>query len=119
MCHYYHMKSLLVKLHRAVRLLKAYIPSRLPSGMAEFEAWSNDIIDLYGAPKNDSIRFALATMILHCDALDAYKSKHYFGLNVLKGMSNQVASGVMHELKKKQEADRAAEAAAIVVSNGS
>lgn len=98
------MKRILSKFSRFVRKVKAYFPSRLPVGMTEFDAWAADIIDLYGAPDNDSVRFAIATMVLHCPAQDAYKPKHYFGLTVSKSMSNQVAAAIVQELKAKQEA---------------
>lgn len=100
------------KIKRLLRKVLAMLPSRLPSGVSEFEAWSVDIIDLYEAPNNDSIRFALATMILHAGAQDAYKSKHFFGISLRKSMANQVAAAVMQDLKTKQQEAIAREAAA-------
>lgn len=102
------------------------LPSRLPSGMKEFESWASSIIQTYNFPDNDSTRFALATMILHLESVakielnllivkiliptSAFKSKQYFAQTVLKSMSNQVAAGVMQDLKEKQkrEAEEAA-----------
>jgi hypothetical protein len=91
--------------HSAKRLLRKlffYLPSALPRGMSEFEGWAKDIIDTYQLPDNDSVRFALATMILHSGQTEAFKPKRYFALTALKGMSSQVAHGAMQELKEKQ-----------------
>lgn len=105
--------------------LKTFFPSPLPVGMAEFDVWSQSIIDAYVLPDNDSTRFALATMILHAGSSEAYKPKRFFGLCVKKSMANQIAGGVMQDLKKKQE-DRIkeeqfqqkAEVTAPVISDG-
>lgn len=76
----------------------------LPRGRKEFDAWSDEIIALAGAPNNDSTKFALATMIMHLQPTEAFKSKDYFVDSLLKGISNEVAYAVMHELKEKQKA---------------
>lgn len=102
------MKTLVLKFKRFLRKAKAYLPSPLPSGMTEFDAWSDEVLDLYGAPNNDSTKFALATMILHAGPQDSHKPMHYFGRTMRKSMANQVAAGVMQELKAKQEAARLA-----------
>lgn len=102
-----------IDLKRALRKSLALVPSKLPVGKLEFDAWADDIMDLYNTPKNDSVKFAIATMILHCDPTSAYKPKHYFGLSINKSMSNQVASVVIQELKAKQQAAMAEEAAKV------
>ena len=86
--------------------------------MTEFETWANSIIDAYGMPNNDSVRFALASMIPYVPTdskfeinllivkinipMAAYKSKRFFGQSLLKSASNQIAAGVMQDLKQKQ-----------------
>lgn len=97
-----------------VRHALAHIPTKLPQGMAEFETWSNDIIDLYKMPNNDSIKFALATAVMHLSATDAYKPKAYFGRILIKGAANQIVYAVMNDLKIKQQelAQKQAEATA-------
>jgi hypothetical protein len=82
--------------------------------MTEFEAWSNDIADLYGLPDHVSTKWALATMIVSLPPdrrgwSQFYKSKRYFGICALKSMSNQIAAGVMEDLKAKQRAAALAE----------
>lgn len=95
-----------------LRLVPTLIPRRLPQGMTESKAWSDSIVKAAGVPDNDSFRFAIAAMILQLGPLKAFKSKFYFVLALWKGAANQIAGGVMHELKQKQdEANKAAKAA--------
>lgn len=89
-----------------------FFPSNLPHGMTEFDKWSNDLIFTYDLPNNDSIKFALATMILHLEPTECDKPKRYFGRAVQKGMAAQVAHGVMQTLKDKQKAEEEAAKAA-------
>jgi hypothetical protein len=83
-------------------------PSPLPVGVTEFHAWADKVIEAAGAPNNDSVKFALATMILHAGPQDAEKPLSYFILSLKKSMANQVAAGIMQELKAKQQAEEAA-----------
>lgn len=94
---------------RLAKLLLAFIPTRLPIGMSEFDNWSNDIIELSGLPDNDSVRFALASAIMHGKSDGAYVSKFYFVKLMLKGAANQIAHAKFQALKQEQEA-KAAEA---------
>ena len=116
------IESFLQKVRRAFKLAfdLSPIPSRLPIGMAAFDTWADSIVDAYGLPSNDSVRFGIATAILHLESnskvelnfllfkvlipTSSFKSKAYFGHIMLKGAANQVAGGVMQELKQKQAA---------------
>lgn len=95
--------KLLSKANRALRQIKAYLPGKLPVGVEEFNAWSDEVLDLYGAPNNDSFKFALATMILHAGEASSYLPKHYFGARLRKAMINQVVSQLIQDVKKKQQ----------------
>lgn len=99
----YWMTQMKEKLKRYWRLFKAYFPSPLPQGVAAFETWAADIIDLYGFPDNDSLRFALAATVVHLREGRAYVPKRYFGLILMKGAATQVAGQVMQDLKAKQQ----------------
>lgn len=94
---------------KSLRKLLAFLPCKLPQGIQEFESWSNDILDLYDMPNNDSTKFALAVAVMHLDATSAYKPKHYFGKILLKGAATQVVHAVMQDLKEKQAAKAKAE----------
>lgn len=78
------------------------VKERLPQGVSEFHTWAESIITHYGLPLNNSVKFAIATLILHAKEDAAYLSKEYFGLRALKSAANQVAAGVMQDLKDEQ-----------------
>lgn len=95
---------------KLIKLIRSLFPSRLPVGLQEFNAWAEEIISLAKAPDNDSVRFALAAMIVNSDVTKAYQPKMFFILQLRKGMANQVASHVMYESKKKQAEQQQEEA---------
>lgn len=109
------MKNVIKAVRRFVQKLVDFIPSRLPDGMQVFETWAKSIIDTYGFPDNDSVRFMLAAMVMHTGQLDAYKPKRFFALSGLAAASKEIAHGVMVELKEAQDAKAAAEKAASIV----
>lgn len=82
--------------------LRNRLPSAVPQGMQEFENWSSSIINTYGFPNNDSVRFALATMIMHSGPTAAYASKHSFAVMVKAGAAKQVASQAFTVIKQRQ-----------------
>lgn len=85
----------------------------LPQGVTEFDKWSQSIVDIYNLPDNDSVRFMLATMILHAKESDNKLPLKYFGVRAQKSAANQVAAGVMQELKERQKQQVEAAAAAL------
>lgn len=108
------MKSVL----KLVKFIRAFFPSRLPVGVTEFNAWADDIMTMAKSPNNDSVRFALAAMIVNSGDTEAYISKMFFVLQLRKSMAKQIASFVMYEAKQKQqeEARKAAEESQKVAS---
>lgn len=110
MCHIRHMSNIILKVKRLYHHAAALVPTKLPRGLKEFDDWANSVIDLYGAPNNDSVKFTLAVMILHLGETTSHKPKLYFGRALGKTMSNQVVSQIIQDLKSKQEAARKAEA---------
>ncbi len=106
------MNKYLSKIKFAIKKIKSFFPQTLPQGVSAFTAWSDDVIELAGLPNNDSIRFTLATMILHLPSTESAKPKHYFVKALHKSAANQVAAYLIQDLKtKQQEAMKAAEAA--------
>lgn len=92
------------------------VKEKLPQGVAEFHVWAESIITHYGLPLNDSVKFAIATLILHAKEDAAYLSKEYFGHRAIKSAANQVAAGVMQDLKEAQAARIKAEAEAAAIA---
>lgn len=84
-----------------------FTPTKLPTGIAEFHEWAESFATIYGdqlPTKNmDSIKFALASQIMHLGADDAFKAKEDFFKMLIAGASKQVAHAVFTEIKQKQQ----------------
>lgn len=107
--------KLLNSVKKLAKQIRAFFPSRLPVGMQEFDTWSDSFSEIYNLPTDnkDSIKFTLASIIMHLGGQDAYKSKFYFLLTVRSGAAKQIAGSVFYDIKKKaQEAEKAANDAA-------
>lgn len=88
---------------KALLILKSYFPTRLPVGMAEFAAWSTDVITLVGPiADTNSLKFALATQIMHADASKSSLPMQYFVNRIRKTAANQVAGQVFQDIKTAQ-----------------
>ncbi len=91
------------QLRFALRYLLAFIPEKLPVGTTSMETFMLDIIDLAGQYADvDSMRFAIASMLIHAPANYGMLSKHYFIVRLRKSAANQIASQVFQEIKTKQ-----------------
>lgn len=87
-----------------IKKLLSYFPTKLPVGMTEFHAWADEIIKLTGKiADEDSLKFALANMVMHLKSDLAHVSKNYFVNSLRKGAANQVASQVFLDIKLKQK----------------
>lgn len=82
---------------------KSLFPTQLPVGMAEFREWSDSILSLSKVPDNDSTRFAIAVMILHLNATEDRKPKHYFVKCLNKSAANECGNAIAMALKEKQK----------------
>lgn len=96
-----------------VNMLLSPIPRSLPVGVQAFHKWSDRIISIGGKfADTDSLKFALASMILHLGAQSDKKSDLYFIRSLRKTAANQVAGQIFQDIKiKQQEAAKAASAA--------
>ncbi len=100
-----------------LKRLLSHFPTKLPVGLTEFNDWSDSIIELSGNfADSDSMKYAIASNLIHLPHTKAYVAKSYFVNSLRKAAANQVASQVFHDIKIKQE-ERAkqltAEAAAL------
>ncbi len=99
-----------------IKQLLSYLPTRLPTGMTEFQKWSQDIIDLTGSlADDDSMRFAISSQIMHMGAQKDCVPKRYFVASLRKAAANQVASQVFQDVKLRQQ-QKAQEAAAALAT---
>lgn len=90
-------------LTKTYNYFRSYFPTKLPVGTTEFEAWVDSIIELAGKyADRDSMKFAIASMLIHADARHGALSKQYFVTRLRKSAANQIASQVFQDLKQKQ-----------------
>lgn len=86
-------------------------PRPLPMGVKEFHEWSDRIIAGALVPATpDSLKFALAEMIMHLKPTDSHCADAYFIHCLRKGAANQVAFAMMEQLRGKRKEQLAAEA---------
>lgn len=89
----------------AIKRLLSYCPTPLPVGLTEFNTWADSIIELGGQyADQDSLRFAIASMVIHLPAGTGGISKNHFVKGLRKSAANQVASQVFQDIKAKQQA---------------
>lgn len=93
------------KLKRLVNQVLGLFPSKLPVGVTEFNTWADSIIDTYPMPTSnrESLRFTLATIIMHQGSQDAYRSKFYFYLTINAAASKQIAGEIFYQIKEEQK----------------
>jgi len=96
-----------------LKRLFSYLPSKLPVGLTEFHLWADSIIELAGKyADEDSLKFALASMIMHLDSKRGSAPKAQFVNMLRKVAANQVAGQVFTDIKtKQQEAQKAVQQA--------
>lgn len=94
------------QLTKILRLILSYVPTPLPVGITQFNAFADSVIELSGEyADRDSLRFAIASMIIHADHKIAALSKQYFVKRLRKSAANQIASQVFQDIKAQQEAN--------------
>lgn len=94
------MRMLLLK-------LKSYLPRRLPTGKASFDAWIGDIVALSGLPNNASTQRVAAMFILQLPPALAYLSLRKVVNQLVKAASNQVAQAVLKDTDAQPQATKA------------
>lgn len=102
-----------------INKLRSYLPEPLPVGLAEFHKYADSIIELSGKfADEDSLKFAICSMIMHAGEAKGYLPKQYFVKRLRKVAANQVAGQVFTDIKEKQkvalEETKRAEAAKLV-----
>lgn len=100
--------------------LQSHFATKLPVGTTAFDKWSDSIIELAGPMADrDSMRFAIASILIHADAKHGKLPKAYFINRLIKSAANQVASQVFQDIKKAQEDKQKVEAATVTTDSSS
>ncbi len=92
------------RISKLIKRLLSYLPTKLPVGVSQFESFADSIIELSGPYADiDSMRFAIASMIIHADHKQASLPKNYFVTRLRKSAANQIASQIFQDIKTRQE----------------
>lgn len=100
---------------RALRKLRNFFPSLVPSGAAEWNSFTASIIDTYQLPNNDSFRWIVAKYLMHFDRDrdpvllrllfgNGYVAKRRIYLYIRGAEGTQTAMHFFEEIKKAQQA---------------
>ncbi len=101
------------QLKLAFKKVVSYLPSKLPVGMAEFDTFAQDVLDLSGQyADRSSMLFAIASMIIHLPAGRGTVPKNQLVQGLRKSAANQVASQVFQDIKKAMDLKLAEDTAA-------
>ncbi len=104
------MSMFLAKVKRIVNQIKGLIPSTLPQGTREFEAWLKSLRSTYDLPTSDvdSIKNAVCTMIMHFGPTEARKAPYYFVKALRAGAAKQIAYDQFQAVHAKKAAQQKA-----------
>lgn len=106
--------NIVLKIKKLIKQILGALPSQVPQGLAEFEAWMASIIEIYTPPGNDrSIRFVLSSLLMRLGPSEAYKSKLYFANSLKRAAASQVAVYIQEVIKEQQRAEAAAQLAEV------
>ncbi len=110
-----------MNIKRFYNQVRGFFPSPLPTGVSEFNSWVDSIAYTYQLPTSDqdSLRFSLASQVMHLGPTVASKPKYYFALALRAGAAKQIAGNAFYEVKQNQAARQAALAAEATASVGS
>lgn len=111
------------KVKRFLQRLSFWLPSKLPSGLTEFNTFAQSIINAYSLPDNDSFKWIIAVQVMHFDRAGDYKwQKQLFGnayaakrrvyLEIRGAEARQTAGEAFRIIKEKQQQEAAAKQAA-------
>lgn len=79
----------------------------LPIGRSQFTEWSDRIIKAACVEASErSLKFSLASMIMHLGPTEAFKEDAYFVLALRKAASTQTAHMMLQEIKEEQEREK-------------
>jgi hypothetical protein len=91
-----------------IKRILARFPQPLPVGKTQYDKFENDILDLSGRYADEtSMRFAIASIMIHAPSDKGALSKKYFVDRLRKSAANQIASQVFQDIKTAQETKKA------------
>jgi hypothetical protein len=99
------------KLIRLAKQIAGRFPTKLPTGVTEFNAWAESFSETYDLPTQDrdSIKIVLASTVINLGSITTHKPKAHFLKTIIAASAKQVAGSVFQEIQQaKFAADRVA-----------
>lgn len=87
-----------------LKRLLSLLPTRLPVGMTEFNAWLDSILELTGPIADDiSLKWVISNEVMRIQSGKDKVAKHYFVRTLRKYAANQLAAATVNLLKEQQD----------------
>lgn len=102
---------MLTKIKKLIKQIRSLFPEAIPTGMEAFDQWAESFFDIYEMPTQDkaSVKFTLASVVMHLGPQAAHKSKLFFYLTLKAAAAKQVAAATFSKIKDEANAKAAAE----------
>lgn len=92
------------RLYTLLLSIKAYFPSKLPSGMTELHKFMEDVITLSGVSADiASMKFVLSGVIMRLGQDSDTVSKQYLARVLRRAAAGQLAGSMFTEIKHNQQ----------------
>lgn len=89
---------------QTINKIMSYVPTPLPKGLTEFNAWSDSIIELSGKFADvTSMKWTIGNVLLGLPTTCNSKPKNHFVKVLHKAAANQVVSYFIEEVKTEQK----------------
>lgn len=93
-----------VYLPKFYNYLKSYLPTKLPTGMTEFNSWMESVLELAGPiADRESMVWLISHEIMHIKSGTDAVPKRYFVKVLRKFAANQLAAATVNDLRAKKE----------------
>lgn len=97
------------KLQTLAKSILSHIPTKLPVGLPQFEAYLDSVVELVGPIADaDSIKWVVSNEIMRLASTRDSIRKAYFVKVIRKYAANQLAAHTVNQLKAKQQAEQEA-----------
>lgn len=97
----------------AFKRLFSYVPTDLPVGLPQYNAWLNSIVELAGPIADEaSIKWVISNEVMRMNSSRSRAAKNTFVRILRKYAANQLAAHTVNVLKAEEDAKRAASQAA-------
>jgi len=100
------MNQIITKSKALLATILAYLPSKIPTGMTEFNAWLDSIVKLVGPIADDrSLKWVISNEVMRLPSGKDSVPKMLFVKVLRKFAANQLAAATVNNLKAEQDAE--------------